>query len=120
YTQSQDIGRRALELSGGVGIRAQKEWWGAEQSPAICRGVIQERTGAGQRGAVGDDDLCPARYWRCSFGVGKRSAPCAEGFGQRQLRVGDTVADDPGRATSGISGQGREKARHAGGWRSIP
>ena len=64
HAQSQDLGRGALELSGGVGLCAEEIRRRRSQGAGIRGSAFQERAGARHRRARGDDDLRAAGHRR--------------------------------------------------------
>ena len=75
YAESQDIGRGALELSGGVGLRAETARRHRRQCRGLRQEVVQERSGARFRGAAARlGDLRGTRHRRRAAGMGERGA----------------------------------------------
>ena len=86
HAESEDLGRRALELSGGVGLRAQEEQQRRGQGAGIRHALVQECSGAGFRRARFDHHVRPARHRRRAAFLGERSVSGAERTGQGQGR----------------------------------
>ena len=118
--QSQDLGRRALELSRRLGLRARprparRPGGGAQ----VRRGDLQERAGARFRRARLDHHLRPARRRRRAGRLGERGLPDPAGIRRRQVRDRRSRLLDPGRA-AGLAGRlGGRQARHPQGGRGL-
>ena len=102
HAEPEDFGRRALELSGGVGIRARararrrprsarrRAGGGNRQSAGRGRGVraslVSQRARAGHRCACGHEHVRATRHRRRVARVGKRGAARAVADGRRCVR----------------------------------
>ncbi len=87
--EPEDLRRRALELPRCLGLRAEEIRLG-RQGQAVRRRPLQERAGAGHRGARFDRHLRGARRRRRAAGLGERGFPGAARIRQGQVR--DRVA----------------------------
>ena len=68
---TQDFRRRALELPGGLGLRAREERRQRGQGQGLCRRAAQARAGAGYRRARRHHHLRRARRGRRAAGLGR-------------------------------------------------
>ena len=62
HAQSQDLGRRALELPGRLGLCAEARTAATKQGTRVRDAALQERAGARLRCPRFDHHLCPARH----------------------------------------------------------
>ena len=79
HAQPEDLGRRALELSGGLGLCAAPATAATSQGAGVRRQALSERAGARHRRARLDHDLRPARHRRRAARLGERGLPRARG-----------------------------------------
>ena len=110
--QPQDFRRRALELPGGLGLRAREERRQRGQGQGLCRRAAQARAGAGYRRARRHHHLRRARRGRRAAGLGERGFPGARGAGSGQVRHRGALAVHPGRAAGGRGRQDRRQEGH--------
>ena len=76
HAQPEDLGRRALELPRGLGLRARQESAATRPRRAgLRRRDLQQRAGARHRRARLDHDLRPARPRRRAARLGERGLP---------------------------------------------
>ena len=118
HAESENLGRRALELSGRLGLCAEEIRLG-RQGQTVRRRSLQERAGAGYRRARLDRHLRRARRRRRAAGVGERGVPGAARIRQGQVRDRGAAAVDPGRAAGGGRRCGRRQEGHPRGRRSL-
>ena len=119
HAESEDLRRRALELSRRMGLRAE-EIRLRRQGEAIRRRPLQQRAGAGHRRARRDRHLRRARRRRRAAGVGERGVSRPARIRQGQVRDRVAVGVDPGRAAAVRGRCGRRQERHARGGRGLP
>ena len=112
HAEPEDVGRRAVELPGGVGLRAAAEQGATRRRRGFRRDALQERAGARCRRARFDDDVRRARHRRRADRVGERSAARGEAARAGQVRHRHPVGEHPGRAAGGGGRGGRGEARH--------
>ena len=74
HAEPEDVGRRAVELPGGVGLRAEAEQGERGGGARLHRAALQERAGARRGRARLDDDVRRARDRRRADRVGERGA----------------------------------------------
>ena len=87
HAQSQDLGRRALGLSGGLGLCREGAGRQCRQkAKAFVGQSLSACAGARFRRARLDHHLHQARHRRCAAVLGKRSASGAEGSGPASTR----------------------------------
>ena len=72
HAQPEDLGRRAMELSGGLGLWAEEDRRRRGQDEGVRRRLYKQRPGARLRRARLDDHLRPARHRRRPDRVGER------------------------------------------------
>ena len=77
-SQPQNIGRRPLELSRGMDIRALTSWRQSRSGKNFRYAAVQERSGSRFGRARFDDDLRRARHRRCCDRLGERCPPCRQ------------------------------------------
>ena len=119
HAEPEDLGRRALELPRGLGLRAASKPGGDEaKATAFVARLYKNVPGARHGRARLDDHLRRARHRRRAARLGERGAPRAsKELGQGQVRDRRAVAQHPGRAAGRGRRQGRRQARHARGRR---
>ena len=112
HSQSEDLRRRALELSRrlGLGAAAARRQRGERQG--VRAQALQERAGAGYGRARRDDDFRAARHRRCADRLGERGGACREGSRRRQDRDGGPFDQHSRRAAGGGGGYGGAASRH--------
>jgi len=81
----KNLWRRTLELSRGLGLRAQTAGRQRGDSQSICQETLCQRQGAGFRRARLDHHLCRTRYRRRAAGLGKRSLSGRQGAWSGQV-----------------------------------
>ncbi len=113
HAQPQDLGRRALELPRGLGLRAAQLRQRPGQGQGLRRQAVQERAGPRHRRARLDHHLRRARHRRRAARLGERGAARRQGARGRQVRDRGAVAQHPGRAAGGGGRQGGRQARDA-------
>ena len=79
HAESEDLGRRSLQLPGRVGLRPEAQQQRSGEGQGIRDRAVQERAGARLRRPRLDDDVRAARNRRRAAGLGKRSAAGAQG-----------------------------------------
>ena len=120
HAQSQDLRRRALELSRRLGL-----WLDASTAATRPRRgtsstrALQQRAGARHRRARLDHHLRPARHRRRAVAWENEAFLALEEFGADKFEIVVPVALDPGRAAGGAGRQGRRQARHPHGGRGL-
>ena len=90
HAQSEDLGRRALELPGRLGLCARRTGTGGRRGKAreLRRAALQERAGARLRRARLDHHLRPARHRRRADRLGERGAALASSeFGKDKFEI---------------------------------
>ena len=112
--EPEDVGRRALELSGGLGVRATAEGRQRRKGERIRRRALQERAGARLRGPRVDDDVHRARHRRRAPGMGERGVPRPR-RSQGQSGHRRAVDEHSGRAAGRRRRQGRGQDGHPRG-----
>ena len=85
HAESEDVGRRALELPRRLGLRAEEDRQRSRRE-GLRREALQQRPCTRLGGARIDDDLCRARHRRRLPVVGERGVPGHQGTGSRQAR----------------------------------
>ncbi len=120
HAQSQDFRRRALELSGGLGLCAQAQRQRRGEGAGFRHPSVQERARARLRRARLDDDLRRARHRRCPDRLGERGVSRRQGTGPGQVRDRRAFGQHPRRAAGDAGGQGGRQARHAQGRAGLP
>ena len=98
HAESQDLGRSALELPGGLGLRAEEQRQRCGEGQGLRRPLVQERPGARHRRAGLDHNLHRARHRRRVHLLGERGLPGRQGAGAGQVRDRGAVGQHPGRA----------------------
>ena len=119
HAEPEDLRRRALGLSRGLGLCAEGAGRQRGQGQGVRRRALQARAGARHRRARRDHDLRAARHRRRAAVVGERGASGAEGSRRRQVRDRLSVDLDPGRAAGRGGRQERRPPRHAQGRRGL-
>ena len=119
HAEPEDVRRRAVELPGGVAVRAHAARRRRHDSPGVRDAALQERPRPRRRRARLDEHVRAARHRRRPAGVGERGLP-------RRRRIEGTVrhrraaGEHPGRAAGRGRRQDREQARHDGRSAGVP
>ena len=118
--ESQDVGRRALELPRGLGLCAQAARRQRGEGEGVRGRALQERARPRLGRARLHHHLRPAGHRRRAPGLGERGLPLDQGAGSRQGRDRGAVAQHPRRASGDGGGQGGGQEGHAGGGAGLP
>ena len=121
HAQPEDLGRRALELPGRLGLRAQAARRRRGQGPGVRRARSSRtcRCSTPARAARPRPSSSAASATCCSPGRTRRSWR-SRSSGQDKFEIVVPVAQHPGRAAGRGGRQGRRQARHARGRRGLP
>ena len=92
HAQPEDLGRRALELPGRLGLCAEEARLARRRRRSSSASIYRQRAGARLRRARLDDDLRRARHRRRAARLGERGAARAEGARPGQVRHRRAVA----------------------------
>ena len=98
HAQSEDVGRRALELPGRLGVRARAARRNGRLGQGVRGQALSERAGARLGRARLDHDVRRARHRRRPDRVGERRPARGQQAGTRQLPDRAPVAEHPRRA----------------------
>ena len=118
HAQPEDLGRRALELSGGLGLGLRQPAATATAQAFVAQ-ALQERAGARHRRARIDDDLRPARHWRRAARRGKTRRSWRSRSLVPTVRHRLSLDLDPGGAAGGAGRQERGPAQDTRGGRGL-
>ncbi len=116
HAQPQDLGRRALELSCGLGLRAEEVRQRRQARAGLRGGAVRQRTGARFRRTGLAHHLHRARRRRRVHLLGERGLPGDEGTRSGQVPDRGALPEHPGRAAGdGGRQDGRAQGLTRGG-----
>ncbi len=98
HAESQDVQRRPLELSRGLGLRLEPQRTRRKKDPRVHRGALQERSGAGFGRARLNHHVRRTRLGRRPALLGERSSSGAQGIRRGQIRDRESIVQHSGRA----------------------
>ncbi len=95
YAESENLRRRALELSGGLGLRVEEAGRHAGKGQGLRQGHLRQCAGARYWRARLDGHFRRAQCRRRPDRLGKRSLPLDQRVRQGQVRHRDPIGFDP-------------------------
>ena len=117
HAEPEDVGRRALELSGGLGLRAEAIAAATRRRRRSSSRKLYKNVPVLDSGARGSTTtFVAARHRRRADRVGERGAAGdSRSSGQDKFEIVVPSVEHPRRAAGGGRRQGRRQARHAEG-----
>ncbi len=120
HAQPEDLGRRALELPGGLGLGPASSRAATPAKAQAFVGKLFKNVPVLDTGRARlDHHLRPARHRRRPAVLGERGLSGARGVRRRQVRDRLSVALDPGRAAGGPGRQGGRPQEDPHGGRGL-